>query len=103
MENYNIPNVFYHQRTDALCAALAHENIPFEREPLFGGCIVYFPNKAECRADVILHNGSYGREMGCFEAMGEICSPEIQEIDDVEVIDTIEEVVERARKFKTAK
>lgn len=52
---------------------LEMENIPFTFRPLYEGYQIIYPNEKrneETVCDVVIYNGSYGREQGLLEIMG---------------------------------
>lgn len=61
---------------------LEMEKIPFTFRPLFGGYQIIYPNVENNVCDVIIHNGSYGRQQGLLEIMGLV--------DEEEVGDSVE-------------
>lgn len=89
-------NPFYAQRIGKLCEALTENHISFELGAVSGlnGFIVLFPNAKHRTGDIILHDCSYGRYFGGFEGYGNMSTVE----GDVCVFETIEEVVEQAKK-----
>lgn len=89
-------NPFYAQRIGRLCEALTENHISFELAAIncLNGFIVVFPNTEHRTGDVILHDGSYGNRGGCFEGYENMSTVE----GDVCVFETVEEVVEQAKK-----
>ena len=90
-------NQAYLEASLELATALSQERIPFEISCLFGGCILYFPNRKNRVADVILHDGSYGNAACLFEGYGAIVPPDCY--DDIYVFESIEEVVKNAKQI----
>lgn len=89
-------NPFYAQRIGKLCEALEENHVSFELCALDGlnGFIVVFPDDKHRTGDVILHDGSYGHYSGGFEGYEKMST----EPDDVCVFETVEEVIEQAKK-----
>lgn len=84
-----------------LADMLDRNNIPFDTETLFGGMHIAYPKFATddepCVCSVILHNGSYGREVGLLEIMG-LLTKEERKHDEVVGFLTAEDVFERIKK-----
>ena len=80
---------------------LDQNNIPFDIETLFGGLHIAYPkfttDDEPCVCSVILHNGSYGREVGLLEIMG-LLTKEERNHDEVVGCLTAEDVFERIKK-----
>ena len=95
MLNYST-NPLFNDRVNELIDALIVADIPHETQFMCNadGYIVYFPNIANRRGDVILHNYGYGHEWGGFEGYQDMSTVP----GDVCVFDTVEEVVEHAKK-----
>ena len=95
MPNYST-NQMFNERVEELIDALIASNIPHETEFMLkaNGYIVYFPDKKSRRGDVILHNYSYGHEWGGFEGYQDMSTNP----GDVCVFESVEEVVEHAKK-----
>lgn len=89
-------NPMYTKKVSDLVDALIAANIPHETEIMrdAGGYIVYFPDKKNRKGDVILHNFSYGHEYGGFEGYEGMSYVD----GDVCIFDTVEQVVEYAKK-----
>lgn len=96
MNNNMTINPSFIVATSTLIQRLTKENIPFEVKAYCGGFIVGFPSLGKDRTgDVILHNHSYGHELSLFEGYGNMSIFD----DDVYVFDTVEDVVNQAKKF----
>lgn len=89
-------NPMYLEQTAKLITALEKEKIPFETVFVLHGFMVVFPSLENRDGDVILHDGSYGNYSGFFEGYMGMSTEE----DDVCVFDSIEEIVELAKKYK---
>lgn len=89
-------NDLYVREVGKLCNALTDANIAYEVYHAVNnhGFIILFPNKENRKGDVILHDYSYGHEGGLFEGYAAMSKVE----GDVYVFDTIEEIVELAKK-----
>lgn len=78
---------------------LENANIPFVFRELkdFGGYQILYPDIGENNVcDVILHEGSYGREQGLLEIMGLVDEEKVD--DEVEGYLTTEECFNRIKK-----
>ena len=72
--------------------------IPYEKEDLFGGYIIGYPNLDDDRVgDVICHRGSYGYAQDLLEAMGFGINPD-DDGDYVKGYLTVEQAFEYFRK-----
>lgn len=74
------------------------EGIPFEFREVtdFEGYQLFYPNVENNVCDIILHNGSYGREQGLLEIMGLVDKEKVG--DDVEGYLTADECFNRIKK-----
>lgn len=89
-------NSMYLSETAKLVSALEAEKISFEICYMAQGFMVVFPSLMERDGDVALHYGTYGNAHGLFEGYMGMSYNE----DDVCVFDSIEDVVEMAKKYK---
>lgn len=92
---YSTINPMYTEKVIELLNVLTKANILHETEIRKDcrGFIIYFPDKENRTGDVILHDYSYGHELGCFEGYGKMSKVN----GDVYVFTTPEEVVKYAK------
>lgn len=90
---------------EKLKSLLQEAGIPFEEDPAFnlsmGGMGIQYPSKKDCVCDVILHQGSYGHDVGALEIMGLLTDEEAEQDSVVGWLDA-EDVFERIRKHYEA-
>lgn len=77
---------------------LEEASVPFVFRELkdFGGYQIFYPDIKNKVCDVILHNGSYGREQGLLEIMGLVDEEKVG--DEVEGFLTAKECFDRIEK-----